>query len=360
MKDLKQLQEHYGCSLPFINQYVVKDPKGYSVKPCCMSTVTPPEYVDTYKELKNHKIIEETQNAFLEKRWPSTCTICKLDESAGERSYRQSMWYRHINHFETKKLVWDLRFDNVCNLKCIMCNPSNSSKWNEDLDIYNQFNDTNIVEHFTRKTSDIDDILNECRNTAIEINLLGGEPFYSKNTFDFIERLSANVWNTENTELIFVSNGNGLNNKWIELLKRFRKISIMLSLDGVGELANYIRYPTDWDQYLKNVDIIKENNWNLAFNITWSALNLYQHNEIIEFCKQNHIRRRNNILHNPNYLGFNALKNLKPIGVKNIDYYIENHHEYDDTLNKKLKNYLETLDAKRNLNSKNLMPWCWE
>jgi len=359
MKQVKLLQQQYGCSLPFINQYVVKDPQGYSVRPCCMAEVDPPRYVDTYNQLKNHKIIKDIQNDFLQKRWPSACETCKLTEQAGEFSYRQQKWYRHASQFKPKQLVWDLRFENVCNLKCIMCNPSNSSKWNEDLDIYNQFNNTNLTERFTRKNKDVDQILDECKNTAIELNFLGGEPFYSKNTFDFLEKLSYNTWNTENTTLVFVSNGNALNNKWIELLKRFRKISIGLSLDATGSLANYIRYPTDWNQYLENVAMIKDNKWFLSFNVTWSALNIFHSNEIIQFCKQHSTRRIDNILNKPDYLAFNAIEHITPTNIKIVDHYVKNYHNYDINLNQKLKNYLETLDIKRNLNSKSLMPWCW-
>ena len=68
---------------------------------------------------------------------------------------------------------------NTCNLKCIMCNLKNSSKWIEDNDIANKFNGKHSIdtEKSFRNDIDWDWVYNKCKGMAEFIHIAGGEPF---------------------------------------------------------------------------------------------------------------------------------------------------------------------------------------
>ena len=45
--------------------------------------------------------------------------------------------------------------------------------------------------------------------------------------------------------------------------------------------------------------------------------------------------------------------------LQDVVNYITDNYSYNDTLNSKMKLYLQDLDIKRNTNSKQLLSWCW-
>ena len=40
--------------------------------------------------------------------------------------------------------------------------------------------------------------------------------------------------------------------------KHFKEVNICFSVDGMGELANYVRYPSDWNAILNNMKLVDE------------------------------------------------------------------------------------------------------
>ena len=47
------------------------------------------------------------------------------------------------------------------------------------------------------------------------------------------------------------------------------------------------------------------------------------------------------------------------ISTKYIKQLVKEYYHYNDDHNKKLKQYLNSIDGRRNLNSRKTLPWCW-
>ena len=80
-----------------------------------------------------------------------------------------------------------------------------------------------------------------------------------------------------------------------------------------------------------------------------------------------------NFVEEPKLLNINSLKinviddflyeherfDYKYDHLQDVVKYIEENYSYDESLNSKMKLYLQDLDIKRNTNSKQLLNWCW-
>ena len=98
----------------------------------------------------NKQIIEadakEIRLSMLKGEKHKACQVCWNKEDVGVTSKRQTSnrWYNWFNLEKAKQVTnedgstsvepvyWDLRFGNLCNLKCVMCHPASSSQWYED------------------------------------------------------------------------------------------------------------------------------------------------------------------------------------------------------------------------------------
>ncbi len=101
-------------------------------------------------EARNAPLLKDVRQAMLEGRWHSACTRCETEEKSGIRSrriYETEIWQKQLNAERAVRSTrcdgeiepdqfplahLDIRFGNLCNLKCRSCGPTDSSKWYSD------------------------------------------------------------------------------------------------------------------------------------------------------------------------------------------------------------------------------------
>ena len=208
--------------------------------------------------------------------WPDSCYKCKNEEAIGIRSMRvrPRKYGPGISHL-------DLRFNNNCNLRCIMCNPmSSSSIMIEHTELLTQGIESpwpnfgnDSYNWYTDEKGDFFSNLSDLK----EIYLTGGEPMMVKNLDKFLEKLDSSVM------LRFNTNGTLINPKILKELKRFKEVNMCFSIDGIGKVNDYIRWGSNW------ADI--ENNINRYSDIclvgvspTIQVMNVLYYNDIVEWC----------------------------------------------------------------------------
>ena len=105
--------------------------------------------------------------------------------------------------------------------------------------------------HYTFKGQTINNAIHEEDFKIMDLNeikILGGEPFLDKRYIDIFKKIDA-----ENINLFFVTNNSIFPNKeWIEQLKRFKHINFNISIDGIHEVAEFVRYGTKFTKFEKN------------------------------------------------------------------------------------------------------------
>jgi len=342
------------CDLPFYHLYI----DGKWLKPCCINT-------EEYRGEPNfnHKNLVSFRQKMLKGGVPESCNDCKIKEDSGVTSYREynqelnpDPVYDHNNGImKTKPFTFDIRLDNTCNLKCVMCGPDQSSKWLEDIDVYKDHIDSSISykKSKTERLSNLNLVIEMIKDNASFISLLGGEPFQMKSAKKLLTSLTD--WNKENTKILITTNSMiNENNDLFNVLTDYKKVYFMISIDGVDDVNDYIRYPSNWIKFLEGVELLQKNSVEVRFNLTVSALNLPDIQNVQTLADKMNIKLILNNLHLPEFL---TIDSLKPEVIVDNEY--TKDYKFNSKNNKKLKRYLYALDEKRKTNSKKVLKWCW-
>lgn len=170
----------------------------------------------------------------------------------------------HDGELEFDKIgLVDYRPSNLCNLKCRMCFPSNSSMIAKEMNI--GVDDTNGF---------LDDIYDYDFKDVTLVNLVGGEPSIDDKVHRFLDWLILNKWNKQ-IRLTITTNATNTNKNWIERISKFNALTAIISVDGIGAVYEYIRTNASWDSVSKNIKVYESiPNISINFQITGSMHNV--------------------------------------------------------------------------------------
>ena len=209
----EELEDSF-CLMPWVHLYVGTNGKANA---CCNTSIT-------YGSVRNQPIdsiwngdkINQFRKQLLEGVKDKRCSICYNKEAAGKASIRTETlvkFKRHIpialeNKTLTKPVYLDIRYSNVCNLKCRTCWHGASSSWFEDAKVLKtNFGDKAIIKATTKNTKLIEDIVTYSDELE-EVYFAGGEPLLMEEHYEFldllIEKKSFNTrirYNTNLTQL---------------------------------------------------------------------------------------------------------------------------------------------------------------
>jgi MoaA/NifB/PqqE/SkfB family radical SAM enzyme len=225
------------------------------------------------------------------------CQDCYDYEQADKISPRQTFneLFKDVIPSATQPRVLIIKPGNVCNLACRMCNPETSSSWYTDAYKIAVKRD-GVTESFAKYTKNFEHIRNGFNKDNINfwsdlaewlpglvfLDIYGGEPFLSKELFDTLDKSPT----PENTSLQLHTNITIYNEKYLEILSKYKSVKIGLSIDShIPDQLNYIRYPVDADKILENLQKFKNffidtSNVKLHITCTINTLNIYNIDEI--------------------------------------------------------------------------------
>ena len=206
----------------------------------------------------------------------SECEVCdhKLLNTDVYRSYWNQLFKDRVDEAydstdETgattmQTISFDYRFNNLCNFKCRMCGDMLSSSWeaesrknktwNEESQPWMasplreqiiKFQDTQVVQEFVEAVE---------TKTIKEIYWCGGEPLMWDMHWKAMQRIielgfAKEVYVRYNTNL---SRTSFKGTKLFDLLPQFQDWQVCSSLDGTGEVGEYIRDGLNYEQWLRN------------------------------------------------------------------------------------------------------------
>ena len=206
---------------------------------------------------------------------------------------------------------WDIRFSNLCNLKCRSCGGVYSSTWAQE-DAEHGSTVTNITGKISSTTLGIDPLEKQYENVE-KIYFAGGEPLIMPEHFTTLEKLIESgrskhvklVYNTNMTKL------NYNNNNLVDLWKEFNQVVLGMSIDAMGDRAEYIRNGIAWDKIESNIREIYDvclNNRNITYHMspTVSIMNVWTLPDMHRYFVENKLMRSTNdillnILLGPSY-----------------------------------------------------------
>jgi len=152
-------------------------------------------------------------------------------------------------------LYWDVRFSNLCNLKCRSCGPSFSSSWYQDqLKLAPDYAKNHKALIFAGKyETDLWEQLIEHMDHVEQIYFAGGEPIMMDEHYRILEELERRK--KFNVRLIYNTNFTQIRLKdrtVFDYWKKFDSVSIGASLDASFEHGEYIRKGTVWEDVEQN------------------------------------------------------------------------------------------------------------
>ena len=186
-----------------------------------------------------------------------------------------------------KMRYWDVRFSNVCNLACRMCGPEYSHTWAKELDmkydgkyVINAHQTENWLEMLD-KYGPLDDLY--------ELYFAGGEVMFQKEHWQMLDHL-IDIGKTD-IMIMYVTNLTKLDyngNKLLDYLPKFRDVTFTVSLDGTGDLLEYIRWGSKWSDIVANMDALKSlPNVHLRVNHVTMLYNIMALPETLDFLYGN-------------------------------------------------------------------------
>jgi len=137
--------------------------------------------------------------------------------------------------------------------------------------------------------------------------LQGGEPFLVKEFDDILDVLIANGSAREVTFEI-VSNLTVLKDSTLQKLAHLKQIMLGASIDGIGPVLEYIRYPANWADIERNIERLSQlSNVQISFNTAVQAYNLMDLPNILRYCDDRAIDVHAHFLVGPRYLNVAVL-----------------------------------------------------
>jgi sulfatase maturation enzyme AslB (radical SAM superfamily) len=270
------------CVLPWINISV--DPDG-RVKPCCISTDEIKKEdgtlynlgYDKLADIINSKDFQTIRRKMIDGELIEGCQQCYNNEKYGPSSNRtlhNEGWMRnevvadkvknHVEIIPETVQYFDLRFGNLCNLKCRSCSPRNSTQLNKEV-FELQHKHKNLGDFFAPESLDgindwymTDTFMENLQGQAEHINRIyftGGEPTLIDKNYEMLDYFIARD-RAKDITLKFNTNMTNIKPKFLESVTKFKKVVFMVSIDGFGKTQEYLRYPSDWKQISNNLDKI--------------------------------------------------------------------------------------------------------
>lgn len=258
------------CIYPWIHLHAYPTGEAY---PCCHAEMGVGQIGNcreqTLKEIWNNPAQRQLRLDMLNETKNPTCGRCYEQEEAGFFSGRKSANKHHGHHIheilntdETGHqdgfalTYWDIRFSNLCNLRCRSCGHIFSSQWYQDQiklagDHWGKQNKP--LNYAGRTATDIWEQLLPHLDYVEQIYFAGGEPLLMDEHYHILEELERRgrfdvrlIYNTNFTEV-------RLKDRYVfDYWKKFKSVAVGASLDAMGPRAEYIRKGTDWFQVEEN------------------------------------------------------------------------------------------------------------
>ena len=324
-----------------------------AVKVCCRSAPVGFIQDNTLEEIWNNDTMRLVRKQVLCGERPEVCKPCFDLEDQGVESLRQ----RHINGVIPEARInlypdtplqeimpfkfptMEIKLNNLCNLKCRMCNPLDSTNWT-DWDkvtpFYKKENNflvhtiTELVDKPGKYIGEFDDSDNWWASFEKllphfrRVEFAGGEPLMDPQHYRILDMLKPYGKNIEikyatNGTTLGISQGRTIHDYW----PHFRSVAVNVSLDGIHDVYNYIRTNSSFEEVERNIKEIQQipNVSRVVGAFTAQAGNILQAADCVDYFinKMNIVFYSHRVSY-PNCLSAQVLpRGLKDIAIKRLE-----------------------------------------
>jgi len=262
-----------------------------AIKVCCRSQPIGWIQDETLESAWNNKNMRRVREQVLNNEIPAECVPCFDLEAQGVESLRQ----RHIrDSFPDARInlypdaldkladdysmpfefpTIEIKINNLCNLKCRMCNPLDSTQW-KDWEQVEQFyeEEGNYLVDAVRKlgltrapyiglfedSAEFWDNLEKLLPYFRRVEFAGGEPLMDPSHYRILDMLAPYGENIEikyatNGTVTGIKGGRTIHDYW----PKFKNVVVNVSIDGLHGVYEYIRGNGKFEEVEENIKIFK-------------------------------------------------------------------------------------------------------
>tara|TARA_B100000963_G_scaffold214528_1_gene187147 strand:- start:1036 stop:2346 length:1311 start_codon:yes stop_codon:yes gene_type:complete len=315
------------CPYPWI--HVMTQPTG-TISWCCVARDNFKDDEGQMVDLNRGHKIEDVWNSnhmrkirqeMIEGTVVKGCEHCYDLEDMGFPSYRTNYirdWFEYsgkgeeiherieksiTNNFRVEEppMYLDFRLGNMCNLKCRMCQPQNSSQIQKEYAkmetadpksadfVKENFTWGQFADHITPWQDD-PEFLRQVEDWLPGVNKLyftGGEPTIIERVYWIMEKcVELNI--AKDIELVFNSNMTNIQKRFLDLVEQFKNVLMCISVDAFGHENEYIRGASHWSRVDKNLrkycasDVIGT----VLFSPVIQIYNILTITKLLDFCEE--------------------------------------------------------------------------
>jgi len=324
----KQLKnsKHF-CMMPWVHMHLW--PAG-TTYPCCMSD---PEFPigntqeQSLQEIWNGKELRNIRMNMLQDKPSKECRRCYELEENGMGTLRTGSIGNYAHHWDKVEATsddgsagdvnmayMDIRFSNLCNLKCRSCGPQFSSSWFEDHKVtHGDPGHPKILQVRDEMKSFMDE-LDPLLESVERVYWAGGEPLITKEHYNILDKWIA--MGKRDVSMDYTTNFTQMYYKKktaFDYWNKFENVRVAGSLDANHARGEYLRKNMVWSEVIQNRHTMIEQCPHVYFELTptvsvYNVLNLPDfHKEWIEEGLLEPSNIRINILLDPTYMRLSIL-----------------------------------------------------
>ncbi len=359
-----------------------------AIKICCRSQPIGWIQEQSLEQAWNGNKMREVRQQIMSHQRPDVCKPCFDLEDQGVESLRQ----RHINGVIPEARInlypnaldtlredytmpfefptMEIKLNNLCNLKCRMCNPLDSTSWqdwNEVKPFYEKEGNYLVptVERLVNKPGQYIGPFDDTENwwTSFEkllpyfrrVEFAGGEPLMDPQHYRILDMLKPYGKNIEikyatNATTLGIKGGRTIHDYW----PYFRSVAVNVSIDGIHDVYNYIRGNSEFSEVEKNIKEIQTlpNISRIVGAFTAQAGNILQAAECIDyFLNEMDIIFYSHRVSYPNCLSAQVLPQpLKDLAIERLEAVRDRLFTFESIRNNSLLEKITLQQIKDNIN----------
>jgi organic radical activating enzyme len=271
-------------------------------------------------DMRNNEQIRASRKSMIAAQPLAACKRCIDEEADNHLSKRQRenqrFWKKALPYIESaeandgrvnpESIFWDVKLGSVCNFSCMYCTDSiSTSFYSESLKLDKagvmpewRRPDFENTRHKLRSDRGkwaewylSDEFWDRFNNQVHQIDTIffeGGEPTLNPKVHEFAKQ-AVSTGAAKNINIKFATNLTGLTEELLDNLCQFRKVQLIMSIDGPQTIQEYVRYGSDWS--------VIESKWKMVTDRTnpnlipillpcISILNVEYLPETVEWAKQ--------------------------------------------------------------------------
>ena len=310
----KQKPKSY-CDLPFEHQYIHMSG---SIRLCC-ATLDNVSKNDRQYHISNDSLEEVWNSDYMKKARLSMkkgkvleqCSKCVQQEDRGYGSMRRTAnEQKNLSNLTDDGSInfpnsMELHFGNMCNLKCKMCGQDYSNQVGKEIleigeknkdflkwvrqqsgNVNNWTNDLSVEYNWFKNVNVKKQLIDYVSKNITKLTVIGGEPTIIPEFYELLEKCYEQE-TLENKDITIVTNLTNTNQKMTQWFSAMKNWTIWASIDGIGEITEYIRYPSNFQKINENLAYYKDlletyGNGRIVFSPAVQLLNIHQLDDMLK------------------------------------------------------------------------------